>query len=47
VEVGAADVGRCDPHDRIRWMLDPRVGDLLDPHLTLSAVDNSFHLRLR
>ena len=43
VQVGAADRGRRDAHDRVGGLLDPRVGHVLDAHLLASLPGQCSH----
>jgi hypothetical protein len=46
VQVRPADVGACDPRDRVVRFLDRRIGNLLDPDVTLAVPRNRLHSRL-
>jgi hypothetical protein len=43
VQVGAADRRGRHAHDRVRGLLDRRVGNVVDPHVALSVPSQSFH----
>ncbi len=47
VEVGAADRGRGDSHDRVGRLLDRRVGDGVDAHVVGSMPGDRLHRRAR
>ena len=44
VQIGAADAGRGDANDRVRRLLDPRIGNGVDAHVALSMPGDSFHV---
>ena len=44
VEVGAADAGAGDSHERVGGGLERGVVDALDAHVVGSVEDSSFHL---
>ena len=43
VQVGAADPARCDPDDDVGGLLDPRVGDIVHPYVSLSVPHHCLH----
>ena len=43
VQVGAADAGARDSHERVGGRLERGVIDLLDAHVVGSVEDSSFH----
>src|SRR6476646_3526855 len=45
VQVGSADPGRRDAHDRVRRIFDLRIGDRVDADVTLAVPGHCLHLR--
>src|SRR5947209_11286158 len=45
VQVGSADTGRRDPHDRVGRVFDLRIGDRVDADVTLAVPCHCLHLR--
>jgi hypothetical protein len=43
VQVGTADRGRGDAHDRVGRLLDLRVWDLIDPDVAFAVESERFH----
>jgi hypothetical protein len=46
MQVGAADAGRGDSHQRVGWLPDHGVGHVFDPDVTGSVEDDGSHLHL-
>jgi hypothetical protein len=43
VQVRAANVGAGDSYDDICWLLDSRIGNLFNPHISRPSVNKCFH----
>jgi hypothetical protein len=43
MEIRSADGGRCDPHDRVAWIENLRIGNPLDADVVGGVPDQCFH----